>query len=55
MRSLEVGQLLLYQARDFAKESDAQRISLETAPDNTGAQRLYEKMDTSMTRSFSLT
>lgn len=42
-RKLGVGQLLLTRARDFARESGAQSISLETAPDNMAAQRLYEK------------
>ncbi|WP_404353500.1 GNAT family N-acetyltransferase [Exiguobacterium aurantiacum] len=42
-RNFGVGQLLLDQARDFAMELGDQGISLETAPENTAAQRLYEK------------
>lgn len=42
-RNQGVGEMLLHKAKDFAIETGAKSISLETAPDNYGAQRLYEK------------
>jgi ribosomal protein S18 acetylase RimI-like enzyme len=35
---------LMLVAHEFGKETDAKGISLETAPDNYGAQRLYESL-----------
>ncbi|MTH53565.1 GNAT family N-acetyltransferase [Bacillus mangrovi] len=42
-RKLGAGQQLLDQAADWCKETEAAYITLETAADNRGAQRLYEK------------
>lgn len=42
-RKLGVGQILLNQVKKFAEESNVKSISLETAPNNYKAQRLYEK------------
>lgn len=42
-RNLGIGEMLLHEAKDFAIETGAKSISLETAPDNYAAQRLYEK------------
>ena len=42
-RNQGVGEMLLHKAKDLAIETGAKSISLETAPDNYGAQRLYEK------------
>ncbi|WP_152657792.1 GNAT family N-acetyltransferase [Oceanobacillus sp. CFH 90083] len=38
-----IGEMLLHKAKDFAMETGAKSISLETAPDNDASQRLYEK------------
>lgn len=43
-RRLGVGAALLEGARDFGRETGARRLVLETTPDNTGAQALYEKL-----------
>lgn len=40
-RKQGVGEKLLQKAQDFARETDAKSITLETTPDNEGAQRLY--------------
>ncbi|KAB2331319.1 GNAT family N-acetyltransferase [Bacillus mesophilum] len=42
-RKQGIGEMLLQKAKDFAVETGAKSISLETAPDNIAAQRLYEK------------
>ena len=42
-RNQGIGEMLLHKAKDFAIETGAKSISLETAPDNYAAQRLYEK------------
>ncbi|MCG1023487.1 GNAT family N-acetyltransferase [Sutcliffiella horikoshii] len=42
-RNQGVGEKLLQKAQDFARETDAKSITLETTPDNEGAQRLYER------------
>jgi ribosomal protein S18 acetylase RimI-like enzyme len=42
-RKQGIGEMLLHRAKDFAMEVGAKSISLETAPDNDAAQRLYEK------------
>jgi ribosomal protein S18 acetylase RimI-like enzyme len=42
-RKQGIGEMLLHKAKDFAFETGAKSISLETAPDNYAAQRLYEK------------
>lgn len=42
-RKLGIGQTLLQKAKDYAEETDAKSIVLETAPDNYTAQKLYEK------------
>ncbi|WP_085994180.1 GNAT family N-acetyltransferase [Oceanobacillus senegalensis] len=42
-RNQGIGEMLLHKAREFAIETGAKSISLETAPDNYAAQRLYEK------------
>ncbi|KAA9021084.1 GNAT family N-acetyltransferase [Niallia endozanthoxylica] len=42
-RNQGIGNMLLHKAKDFAIETGAKSISLETAPDNYAAQRLYEK------------
>lgn len=42
-RKLGIGQLLLQKAEDYARETGAKSIVLETAPDNYTAQKLYEK------------
>lgn len=38
-----VGEKLLQKAKEFARETGAKSITLETAPDNEVAQRLYER------------
>ena len=43
-RGRGVGRLLLDQARDFARETGARGILLETDVTNSGAQRLYESL-----------
>ncbi|WP_282154968.1 GNAT family N-acetyltransferase [Cytobacillus gottheilii] len=42
-RKQGIGEMLLQKAKDFAVETGAKSISLETASDNITAQRLYEK------------
>jgi len=42
-RNQGIGKMLLHKAKEFAIETDAKSIRLETAPDNYAAQRLYEK------------
>ncbi|UOQ86564.1 GNAT family N-acetyltransferase [Gracilibacillus salinarum] len=42
-RKQGVGELLLHKAKEHAIETGANSISLSTALNNTGAQRLYEK------------
>jgi ribosomal protein S18 acetylase RimI-like enzyme len=42
-RKQGIGDMLLNKAKDFAMETGAKSISLETAPDNYAALRLYEK------------
>lgn len=42
-RNQGIGEMLLHKAKDFAIETGAKSISLETAPDNYAAQKLYEK------------
>jgi ribosomal protein S18 acetylase RimI-like enzyme len=42
-RKQGIGEMLLHRVKDFAIETGAKSISLETAPDNYAAQRLYEK------------
>jgi ribosomal protein S18 acetylase RimI-like enzyme len=42
-RKQGVGELLLQKAKEYAIETGAKSISLETTPDNYAAQRLYEK------------
>ncbi|NMH73521.1 GNAT family N-acetyltransferase [Bacillus sp. RO2] len=42
-RNQGVGGKLLQKAKEFANQTGAKSISLETTPDNVGAQRLYEK------------
>ncbi len=42
-RNQGIGEMLLHKAKEFAVETGAKSISLETAPDNYTAQRLYEK------------
>ena len=42
-RKQGIGEMLLHKAKDFAIKTGAKSISLETAPDNYSAQRLYEK------------
>lgn len=42
-RKQGVAELLLHKAKEYAIETGAKSISLETAPDNDSAQRLYEK------------
>lgn len=42
-RKQGIGEMLLHKAKDFAIETGAKSITLETAPDNDVAQRLYEK------------
>jgi len=42
-RNQGIGELLLQKAKEFALTTGAKSISLETAPDNYVAQRLYEK------------
>ncbi|MFC5465932.1 GNAT family N-acetyltransferase [Lederbergia graminis] len=42
-RNQGIGAMLLRKAKDFAIETGAKSISLETAPDNYAAQKLYEK------------
>ncbi len=43
-RRLGVGELLMNAARDFAKETGARGVALETGVNNTNAQALYEKL-----------
>ncbi|WML39789.1 GNAT family N-acetyltransferase [Neobacillus sp. OS1-2] len=43
-RGMGVGESLMKMAIDFAKETGAKGLFLETAEDNTTAQRLYEKI-----------
>ncbi|RLL43640.1 GNAT family N-acetyltransferase [Oceanobacillus piezotolerans] len=42
-RKQGVGELLLQKAKDYGIKTGAKSISLETAPDNKAAQKLYEK------------
>ncbi len=42
-RKRGIGEMLLHKAKDYAIETGAKSISLETAPDNDAAQKLYEK------------
>ena len=42
-RKQGIGEMLLQKVKDYAIETGAKSISLETAPDNYAAQRLYEK------------
>jgi len=42
-RNQGIGAMLLRKAKDFAIETGAKSISLETAPDNYAAQKLYKK------------
>ncbi|ART75184.1 GNAT family N-acetyltransferase [Sutcliffiella horikoshii] len=42
-RKQGVGEQLLQKAKEFASETGAKSITLETTPDNEAAQRLYEK------------
>lgn len=42
-RKQGIGEKLLHKAKDLAMETGAKSIVLETAPDNTVFQRLYEK------------
>lgn len=42
-RKQGVGEMLLQKAKDYAMETGAKSISLSTAPDNSSAQKLYEK------------
>jgi len=44
VRSQGVGTLLLNKAKEFAIETSAKGIKLETADDNCGAQKLYESL-----------
>ena len=43
-RRLGVGEMLMNAARDFAKETGARGVALETGVNNTSAQALYEKL-----------
>jgi ribosomal protein S18 acetylase RimI-like enzyme len=40
-----VGEALMHEAEDFAKQSDSRGLFLRTATDNFPAQRLYERCD----------
>ncbi|MEC1718689.1 GNAT family N-acetyltransferase [Schinkia azotoformans] len=42
-RKQGVGEMLLHKAKEYAIETGAKSISLETASDNYSAQRLYER------------
>ncbi|WP_010676748.1 GNAT family N-acetyltransferase [Bacillus timonensis] len=42
-RKQGVGEMLLQKAKEYAIQTGAKYISLETAPDNDSAQRLYER------------
>ncbi|MCM3785048.1 GNAT family N-acetyltransferase [Neobacillus mesonae] len=42
-RKQGIGEMLLSKAKEYAIETGAKSIALETAPDNDSAQRLYEK------------
>ena len=42
-RKQGIGEMLIHKAKDYAIETGAKSIGLETAPDNYAAQRLYEK------------
>jgi ribosomal protein S18 acetylase RimI-like enzyme len=42
-RNQGVGENLLQKAKGFARETGAKSITLESAPDNEVAQRLYER------------
>ena len=42
-RKQGVGEMLLHKAKEYAIETGAKSISLETATDNYSAQRLYER------------
>ncbi|WP_077617547.1 GNAT family N-acetyltransferase [Bacillus sinesaloumensis] len=42
-RNQGIGEMLLHKVKDFGISTGAKSISLETAPDNYVAQRLYEK------------
>ena len=42
-RNLGIGQILLHKVKEYAVQTGAKSITLETAPDNDAAQRLYEK------------
>ncbi|MDG5472254.1 GNAT family N-acetyltransferase [Jeotgalibacillus sp. ET6] len=42
-RKQGVAQMLMNQAMQFCKETNASSLSLQTAPDNLSAQKLYEK------------
>ncbi|UOQ46872.1 GNAT family N-acetyltransferase [Gracilibacillus caseinilyticus] len=42
-RKRGIGEKLLHKAKEHAIETEANSISLSTAPDNASAQRLYEK------------
>ncbi|WP_404469654.1 GNAT family N-acetyltransferase [Sutcliffiella horikoshii] len=42
-RKQGVGEQLLHKAKEFASETGAKSITLETTPDNEAAQGLYEK------------
>ncbi|RDW19653.1 GNAT family N-acetyltransferase [Oceanobacillus chungangensis] len=42
-RNRGIGEMLLHKTKDFAIKTGAKSISLESAPDNYVAQRLYEK------------
>ncbi|WP_404431021.1 GNAT family N-acetyltransferase [Sutcliffiella horikoshii] len=42
-RKQGVGEQLLHKAKEFASQTDAKSITLETTPDNEVAQGLYEK------------
>ncbi len=44
-RGLGVGTLLLNQAKDYAKETGAKGVALETEITNVGAQKLYEHLN----------
>ncbi|WP_367109495.1 N-acetyltransferase family protein [uncultured Psychrobacter sp.] len=44
LRGQGTGKQLLNTARDYAISTGAKGISLETAPDNIGAQKLYESL-----------
>ncbi|KPB06046.1 GNAT family N-acetyltransferase [Bacillus sp. CHD6a] len=43
VRNQGVGGKLLQKAKEFAHQTGAKSITLETTPDNEGAQRLYKK------------